>query len=166
MLILSRSINEGVVINDGIQVSVEEILAESVRFLIKRNIGGVENREAFILRKGHLYAVNQEITISVVDIKRIGDRLKVRIGIEAPRDARVHRNEVHDALIANAARQIESSNPAPQIAVAFGAKFSQADVENCLEYLSLVYRLKGGEGLKVVGSETVAPELSEVPNGL
>jgi carbon storage regulator len=38
--------------------------------------------------------INDDITITVVEIR--GD--KVRLGVEAPREAPVHRREVYDAL--------------------------------------------------------------------
>lgn len=45
-------------------------------------------------RMGESIIINEDITIAVVDIR--GD--KVRLGIEAPKDVPVHRQEVYDAI--------------------------------------------------------------------
>lgn len=46
-------------------------------------------------KKGEKIQIGDKVTITVVDIR--GD--KVRIGIEAPRDLSVHRQEVHEAIL-------------------------------------------------------------------
>jgi carbon storage regulator len=55
--------------------------------------------------------INDNIVVTVVDIR--GD--KVRLGIEAPKDVPVHRQEVYDAIKrgegASGARRTDSSNP-------------------------------------------------------
>jgi carbon storage regulator len=55
--------------------------------------------------------INDNIVITVVDIR--GD--KVRLGIEAPKDVPVHRQEVYDAIKraegTSGARKADSSNP-------------------------------------------------------
>ncbi len=55
--------------------------------------------------------INDNIVITVVDIR--GD--KVRLGIEAPKDVPVHRQEVYDAIKraegGNNIRRADSSNP-------------------------------------------------------
>jgi carbon storage regulator len=55
--------------------------------------------------------INDNIVITVVDIR--GD--KVRLGIEAPKDIPVHRQEVYDAIKRaegpSGARKADSSNP-------------------------------------------------------
>ena len=55
--------------------------------------------------------INDNIVVTVVDIR--GD--KVRLGIEAPKDVPVHRQEVYDAIKRaenpGAARKADSSNP-------------------------------------------------------
>jgi carbon storage regulator len=56
--------------------------------------------------------INDNIVITVVDIR--GD--KVRLGIDAPKDVPVHRQEVYDAIKRSAeghsgARKADSSNP-------------------------------------------------------
>jgi len=49
--------------------------------------------------------INDNIVITVVDIR--GD--KVRLGIEAPKDVPVHRQEVYDAI-----KRAEAANSAPK----------------------------------------------------
>ena len=55
--------------------------------------------------------INDNIVITVVDIR--GD--KVRLGIEAPKDVPVHRQEVYDAIkraeAANSAAKADSPKP-------------------------------------------------------
>jgi carbon storage regulator len=55
--------------------------------------------------------INDNIVITVVDIR--GD--KVRLGIEAPKDVPVHRQEVYEAIKRSAGaadvRKADSSNP-------------------------------------------------------
>ena len=165
MLVLSRAIGEGVVIDDDTRVYVVEASGEMARFRVHRLYGPGAESEEFTLRKGERHAIDGGISIVLTDFRLINDKQKVRIGIDAQRDATINRDEVHEALRRHAEKLIDESHPAPQVAVAFGPGFDAEEVENCLEYLSLLYRLEGGAGLKVVGSESAAPELAEVPNG-
>ena len=55
-------------------------------------------------KKNESIVVNDEITIVVVEIR--GD--KVRLGVEAPKNMPVHRQEVYDAI----KRNIEAGKPA------------------------------------------------------
>jgi len=45
-------------------------------------------------KKGESIVINDDITIVVVEIR--GD--KVRLGVEAPKETPVHRNEVYEAI--------------------------------------------------------------------
>jgi carbon storage regulator len=45
-------------------------------------------------KKNETIIINDSITVTVIDIR--GD--KVRLGIEAPKDVTVHRQEVYDAI--------------------------------------------------------------------
>jgi len=58
-------------------------------------------------KKNESIIINDDITLTVVEIR--GD--KVRLGIEAPKNVTVHRQEVYDA-IQNQAKQIDSSEAA------------------------------------------------------
>ena len=54
-------------------------------------------------KKNEKIVINESIVITIVDVR--GDR--VRIGIDAPRDVPIHREEIHEA-IANALEQQET----------------------------------------------------------
>jgi carbon storage regulator len=56
-------------------------------------------------KKNESIVINNDIRIVVVEIR--GD--KVRLGVEAPREVPVHRNEVYEA-IQNSTRQPESGD--------------------------------------------------------
>jgi carbon storage regulator len=45
-------------------------------------------------KKNEKIVINESIVITVVDVR--GDR--VRIGIDAPRDVPIHRQEIHEAI--------------------------------------------------------------------
>jgi carbon storage regulator len=55
-------------------------------------------------KKNESIIINDDITIVVVEIR--GD--KVRLGVEAPKEVPVHRNEVYEAI-----RRNQGSNNAP-----------------------------------------------------
>jgi carbon storage regulator len=57
-------------------------------------------------KKNESIIINDDITIVVVEIR--GD--KVRLGVEAPKEVPVHRNEVYEAIRRNQAGQ---NNAAP-----------------------------------------------------
>jgi len=56
-------------------------------------------------KKNESIVINDDITIVVVEIR--GD--KVRLGIEAPKEVPVHRNEVYEAI----RRNQQADTPAP-----------------------------------------------------
>lgn len=63
-------------------------------------------------KKNESIVINDDITIVVVEIR--GD--KVRLGVEAPKEVPVHRNEVYEAIRRH--QQAESAapvEPAPQV---------------------------------------------------
>jgi carbon storage regulator len=57
-------------------------------------------------KKNESIVINDDITIVVVEIR--GD--KVRLGVEAPKEVPVHRNEVYEAIRRN---QDNHTSPAP-----------------------------------------------------
>ena len=57
-------------------------------------------------KKNESIVINDDITIVVVEIR--GD--KVRLGIEAPKEVPVHRNEVYEAI----RRNVQSSSELPR----------------------------------------------------
>lgn len=56
-------------------------------------------------KKNESIVINDDITIVVVEIR--GD--KVRLGVEAPKEVPVHRNEVYEAIRRN--QQVPSDQP-------------------------------------------------------
>jgi carbon storage regulator len=54
-------------------------------------------------RVGEVLMVGEEVTVTVMDVK--GNQ--VRIGINAPRDVAVHREEIYDRVQAEKAKQFE-----------------------------------------------------------
>ena len=54
-------------------------------------------------KKNESIVINDDITIVVVEIR--GD--KVRLGIEAPKEVPVHRNEVYEAIRRNTQAEME-----------------------------------------------------------
>ncbi|WP_437191833.1 carbon storage regulator CsrA [Planctomicrobium sp. SH527] len=66
-------------------------------------------------KKNESIVIDERIVITVVEIR--GD--KVRLGIEAPRDVAIHRQEIYDALRAAATTQQSATEqpseaPAPE----------------------------------------------------
>ncbi|QEH32792.1 Carbon storage regulator [Aquisphaera giovannonii] len=59
-------------------------------------------------KKNECIVINDNITVTVIEIR--GD--KVRLGIEAPKDVTVHRQEVYEA-IQNQTRPVDSARPVP-----------------------------------------------------
>lgn len=59
-------------------------------------------------KKNESIVINDDITIVVVEIR--GD--KVRLGVEAPKEVPVHRNEVYEA-IRRSQQTAEAPSPAP-----------------------------------------------------
>ena len=59
-------------------------------------------------KKNESIVINNDITVTVVEIR--GD--KVRLGIEAPLDVAVHRQEVYDAIKAEERGRAEQALPA------------------------------------------------------
>ena len=49
----------------------------------------------FQRKKGESIVINDDITLTVIDIR--GD--KVRLGVEHPKGAKVHRQEVYEAIL-------------------------------------------------------------------
>jgi len=58
-------------------------------------------------KKNESIVINDDITIVVVEIR--GD--KVRLGIEAPKEVPVHRNEVYEAIRRNVEQSNENREP-------------------------------------------------------
>ncbi len=59
-------------------------------------------------KKNESIVINDDITIVVVEIR--GD--KVRLGVEAPKEVPVHRNEVYEAIRRSQQAEVSSQNAA------------------------------------------------------
>lgn len=49
-------------------------------------------------KQGESIVVDERIVFTIVETRQVGGEVKVRIGIEAPRECSVHRKEVFDAI--------------------------------------------------------------------
>lgn len=67
-------------------------------------------------KKNESIIINDDITIVVVEIR--GD--KVRLGIEAPKEVPVHRNEVYEAIRKSAAEPRKTPESEPEQSGATG----------------------------------------------
>jgi len=63
-------------------------------------------------KKNESIVINDDITIVVVEIR--GD--KVRLGVEAPKEVPVHRQEVYDAIRRNQQASDAMPDPTPPLA--------------------------------------------------
>jgi carbon storage regulator len=61
-------------------------------------------------KKNESIVINDDITIVVVEIR--GD--KVRLGVEAPKEVPVHRNEVYEAIRRNQEQAAKSASEASE----------------------------------------------------
>ncbi|HYO24123.1 MAG TPA: carbon storage regulator CsrA [Lacipirellulaceae bacterium] len=74
-------------------------------------------------KKNESIVINDDITIVVVEIR--GD--KVRLGVEAPKEVPVHRNEVYEAIRRNQAGDAQSGNGQSGSAPTGGGPSREAD---------------------------------------
>jgi len=166
MLVLSRQTGDALQVGDSL-VTVTSITPDTAELKIETAIKGeVTTQRAKLKKNENIQIQYAQVNIIVVEIREVEPSiLKVRLGIEAPKEVPVHRKEVYDAIHREKMQlQIAESDPAPHIAVDFGPGFSEDEVEACLSYLSEIYRARGGVGLKVVRSQTMVPDAAEVPH--
>lgn len=48
--------------------------------------------------KGESIVVDDRIVFTIIEAREVNGEIKVRVGIEAPRDCSIHRQEVLDAI--------------------------------------------------------------------
>ena len=99
MLVLSRGVNESVMIGDDVEVVVRSLRAKRVGLVVKLlAVGGRFTYEDVIpveLNQGsEPIRLPGNVTCEIVDVG--GD--KARLGICAPKETSVHRREVYDAI--------------------------------------------------------------------
>ena len=85
MLVLTRREGEGLLIGNDIRVTVLIIFEKRVKLQLK----DLENK-VITCRLGATTPIRGDITIKVVDI----DQKQVKLGIEAPKDMKIDRDEV------------------------------------------------------------------------
>lgn len=91
MLILSRRENESITIGDNIIVTVARITSDNVEMVI------TENGNRHVVNRGVNEVVPLADDINIQVTKIVFNQVK--IGIDAPRDVPVHREEIKDRLI-------------------------------------------------------------------
>ena len=93
MLVLTRNSGESICIGDDIEITVLEIVGESVRLAISTSKNDPTRREE-VRFPGQPIPVSKDSAAMVVDNRYT----KVRLGITAPRHASVARKEVRQSL--------------------------------------------------------------------
>ena len=105
MLVLSRTVGEGVLVGESQLLTVTEIKPEKIATLQYGPTDGPASAQVTqTLRRDESWQVQPEVRFTVIDI-RSGPPDKVRLGIECPREMPVHRREIYDAI------QRESNHP-------------------------------------------------------
>ena len=88
MLILTRTINEAIIIGGDIRVSVASVRSEEASFTVESSDTYQPRRERLI---GQTLPIAAGIKLMVLGIRG----RQVRLGVEAPKDVPVDREEVH-----------------------------------------------------------------------
>ena len=96
MLVLSREKDQSIVIDECL-CTVTKLTPDQVT--LKFSVDGKEDQVVKRKKNESIRLDDIEVTIVVVEIRKMGTgALKVRLGVEAPREVPVHRKEVFDAL--------------------------------------------------------------------
>ena len=99
MLVLSREINQSLMIGDDLELTVIKIRGTRANLHITRRlIGGRLSEDLFSnwLEKDRPLDLGNGIVCAVIDVR--DNPTKVRLGIQAPKELSVHRKEVYDAI--------------------------------------------------------------------
>lgn len=93
MLVLSRDVEQALCVGETI-VTVARINGDEVTLAV--------GDQTHVLKKNDHFKIEEEdSTVVIVEVRKIGDKNKVRLGVEAPNEVPVHRKEVYDAIIRN-----------------------------------------------------------------
>jgi sRNA-binding carbon storage regulator CsrA len=84
MLVLTRREGEGLLIGNDIRVTVLIVFEKRIKLQLK----DIENK-VITCRLGATTPIRDDITVKVVDI----DQKQVKLGIEAPKDMKIDREE-------------------------------------------------------------------------
>ena len=85
MLVLARREGEGLLIGNDIRVTVLIVFEKRIKLQLKN----LENK-VITCRLGATTPIRDDISVKVVDI----DQKQVKLGIEAPKDMKIDRDEV------------------------------------------------------------------------
>jgi carbon storage regulator len=99
MLVISREINQSLMIGDDLQLQVLKIRASSAHLRVTRTLIGRRMTEELFsgwLEKDRPLDLGDKIACAVVEIQV--NPAKIRLGIDAPREVSIHRKEVYDAI--------------------------------------------------------------------
>ncbi len=105
MLVLGRKPRERILVGDSIILEIKEVRGSTASLLVTSPAGTVEWR---IWVKDQFYVdADQTVEVYVVSI----DRDNVRLGITAPKDVAIHREEIARKIAAEGRRGIVRSQP-------------------------------------------------------
>jgi carbon storage regulator CsrA len=92
MLVLSRQLGESVMVGDGLQITLRTIVGrESVVLTCQQGA----NKSSVRINLDETAEVAGIVNVSLVLVK---DNGKVRLGFEADKAVKIHRQEVYDAI--------------------------------------------------------------------
>lgn len=94
MLVLSRQVDETVMIGDTITVTVVSIESEMATLFVRYRDANQRVEQKLALEIDDRLEITEEIYVSVVEIRED----KIRIAIVAPKSFAVHRKEVYEAI--------------------------------------------------------------------
>jgi carbon storage regulator len=98
MLVLSRQVNESIILGEDILVTVVQLRGDRVVLQIKDSTKperiSSDEVQTISMERDDEYTVCDDVKISVVDIRAE----KARIGVHGPKEMTVHRKEVYDAV--------------------------------------------------------------------
>ena len=103
MLVLSRTDNESILVGETL-VTVKKMAKDTVTL----ELSG-ENTGTHTLKKNESIKFDPDCIVVVVEVRRMSDRAKVRLGVEAPQEVPVHRKEIIDAIRRNEEAQNQAS---------------------------------------------------------
>lgn len=91
MLVISRMVGEGLLLDDRICVAPSAIADDSVTFRVVKKCGPDKSVESVTAKLNEPIDLGDEMAVVVVEIR---NNDKIRVGIEAPNGRSVHRAEV------------------------------------------------------------------------
>src|SRR5947207_15919785 len=99
MLIISREVNQSIIIGDDLELKITKLRGTSANLLVTRYLIGRRMSEQVFsgwVERDHSIDLGNEITCALVDVR--GNPSTARLGIQAPKEISVHRKEVYEAI--------------------------------------------------------------------